>query len=86
MGVGFGGSTGAFPGKYYSDGGGSVAPSESIPVILLYPTLLWGSRALSQCDCRLGGRNTWPGRGWGVYLWLCKEVDVFYIVELGIDI
>ena len=28
-------------------------------------------------------RLTWPGP---VYLWSCKEVDVFYIVEIGIDI
>ena len=27
-----------------------------------------------------------PGAGESVYLWSCKEVDVFYIVELGTDI
>ena len=27
-----------------------------------------------------------PGVGKSVYLWSCKEVHVFYIVDIGIDI
>ena len=39
------------------------------------------------CDCHLGEKHV-AGHGVGraAYLWSCKEVDVFYIVEIGIDI
>ena len=34
-----------------------------------------------------GGGVLYTGTsGKSVYLWSCKEVDVFYIVEIGIDI
>ena len=33
-----------------------------------------------------GTHETRPGVGKSVYLWTCKEVDVLYIVEIGIDI
>ena len=51
------------------------------------PVLLWRSRAL-LLPISASGRNTWPGPELGgqFYLWSCKEVEVFYIVEIGIDI
>ena len=52
-----------------------------------HPMLLWISRAMSHATSA-SGRNTWPGPELGgqFYLWSCKEVDVFYFVEIGIDI
>ena len=42
---------------------------------------------LGTCTAQKGGGVLYTGTsGKSVYLWSCKEVDVFYIVEIGIDI
>ena len=44
------------------------------------------------CDCRIGvgggrgGHVAGPGVGKSVFIWSCKEVDVLYSAEIGIDI
>ena len=61
-----------------------------------------GISGIVTCDCRFGGgagdggteggdrggggHVAGPEGGKSVYLWSCEEVDVFYIVEIGIDI
>ena len=54
-----------------------------------HPRLLWGSRALSHATAASGGGGGHVARpevAESVYLWSYKKVNVFYIVEIGIDI
>ena len=54
-----------------------------------HPMLLWGYRALSHATAASeggGGHVAGPGVWKSVYLWSCKEVDVFYIAKIGSDI
>ena len=49
-----------------------------------------GISGVVACNCRLGGGGgghvARPEVAESVYLWSYKKVNVFYIVEIGIDI